>query len=179
MIIYETRDELIKNFDKNIKICEIGVFMGEFSKKIFKELIPSELHLIDIFEGEMCSGDKDGNNIIWTNLEQQYTLLRNHFNLNNNVFIHKGKSYEVLNNFDDYYFDIVYIDGDHSYDGVKKDLSVSFQKVKPNGLICGHDYTTKMFEGVVRAVDEFCVEKNVSIKYLTNDGCPSYCIVKK
>lgn len=179
MIIYETRDELIKKFDKNIKICEIGVFMGEFSKKIFKELTPSELHLIDIFEGEMCSGDKDGNNIIWTNLEQQYTLLKNHFNNNNNVHIHKGKSYEVLNNFDDYYFDIVYIDGDHSYDGVKKDLAVSFQKVKPNGLICGHDYTVKMFEGVVRAVDEFCVEKNLSIKYLTNDGCPSYCIVKK
>ena len=99
MIIYETRDELLKEFNKNIKICEIGVFMGEFSKKIFKELTPNELHLIDIFEGEMCSGDKDGNNIIWTNLEQQYNLLKNHFNNNNNVYIHKGKSYEVLNNF--------------------------------------------------------------------------------
>lgn len=34
MNIVETRDELIKILDKNMTICEIGVFKGEFSEKL-------------------------------------------------------------------------------------------------------------------------------------------------
>lgn len=172
------RNLLIKGFPNGLKIAEIGVFKGDFSKFIFSEISPSELHLIDIFEGQMCSGDKDGNNIVWTDLEIEYELLKEYFVNFDNVKIHKGFSYDVLLKFDDEYFDIVYIDGDHSYDGVKRDLEVSYKKVKKNGLICGHDYTEKMFMGVVRAVNEFCQENNLQINYLTEDGCPSFCIKK-
>jgi hypothetical protein len=58
-------------------------------------------------------------------------------------------------------------------------LNLSYNKIKQGGFICGHDYTKVMFEGVVRAVDEFCIEKNLEIKYITKDGCPSFCIIKK
>ena len=179
MEIIENRELLMKTFDKNLKIMEIGVFKGEFAKFIFDELEPAELHLVDLFEGMMCSGDKDGNNIVWTELEIEYKLLQSYFDNNKNVYLHKGFSYEILSKFEDYYFDLIYIDGDHSYDGVKKDLNISYDKVKSGGFICGHDYTVVMFEGVVRAVNEFCVEKNLEINYITKDGCPSFVIVKK
>ncbi len=178
MEIIDNRNNLIKSFDKNLKIMEIGVFKGEFSKFIFDEIEPAELHLVDLFEGQMCSGDKDGNDIVWTDLSHEYENLKSYFN-GKNVFLHKGFSNDILSKFEDGYFDIIYIDGDHSYEGVKSDLKISYDKIKNGGFICGHDYTRALFEGVVRAVDEFCIEKSLEIKYLTNDGCPSFLIVKK
>jgi len=178
MEIFETRNDLLNIMDKNLVICEIGVFKGDFSKIILDTLSPKELHLIDVFAGMMCSGDKDGNDIIWTNLDEEYVNVKNMFSNNNNVYIHKGYSDNILNEFEDNYFDMVYIDGDHSYEGVKSDLKWSFLKVKNGGLICGHDYISSKFEGVVRAVNEFCNEHNLKISYLTKDGCPSFCIVK-
>jgi hypothetical protein len=34
------------------------------------------------------------------------------------------------------------------------------------------------FPGVVYAVNEFCSNNNLTIEYLTQDGCPSYLIKK-
>lgn len=178
MIKYNTRNDFFNTLGKGLKICEIGVFKGEFSKFIYESLEPKELHLIDIFEGKMCSGDKDGKNIVWVDLEDEYLILQKHFTENKNVIIHKGFSNQVLNNFEDNYFDVIYIDGDHTYDGVKSDLYLSFKKVKNGGLICGHDYTEKMFPGVVKAVNEFCSEVNLTINHLTDDGCPTFGIIK-
>lgn len=175
MKIIENRDLLLKIFPKNLIVAEIGVFKGEFSKKIYEVLSPKELHLIDIFEGQMCSGDKDGNNIIWINLDSEYEKLKNELQIFPNITLHKGLSLNILNNFKDEYFDIIYIDADHNYESVKKDLELSFIKIKSGGYLCGHDYGN-MFPGVIRAVDEFCQDKKLSIKYLTNDGCPSFCI---
>lgn len=178
MKYFNTRDELLTILDKNIKVCEIGVFKGEFSKVILDVLQPVELHLVDIFDGQMCSGDKDGNNITWANLNNEYELLCSKYKDYKNIFIHKGFSYNIVSSFEDNYFDMIYIDGDHSYDGVKIDLQISYNKVKKGGYIFGHDYTVSMFEGVVRAVNEFCEEKGLNIDYITKDGCPTFCIKK-
>ena len=179
MIYLETRNDLIKTFEKDLVICEIGVFKGEFSEYILENIIPKELHLIDIFDGQMCSGDKDGNNIVWIDLNNQYEILKNKYRDFDNVHIHKGNSVDILKKFEDEYFDIIYIDGDHSFEGVKNDLETSYCKIKNGGFICGHDYTSDKFIGVVKAVDEFCKTKNLNIRTLTKDGCPSFCIKKE
>lgn len=173
---FNTREELFKSFKKKMIICEIGVFKGEFSKFIKDTLNPLELHLIDIFEGKAASGDKDGNNIVWTDLNDEYNKLSQYYSNDSKVTVHKGTSYDILNTFNDNYFDLIYIDGDHSYEGVKLDLSLSLLKIKKGGMICGHDYTNDMFPGVVAAVNEFCESNNLIINALTNDGCPSFCI---
>lgn len=178
MNTFNTRDELLTILNKNIKVCEIGVFKGEFSQVILDVLHPLEFHLIDIFDGQMCSGDKDGNNIIWTDLSDEYNSLCDKYKDNENIFIHKGFSYNILALFENDYFDMIYIDGDHSYSGVKKDLEISYSKIKKGGYIFGHDYIASRFEGVVRAVNEFCQEKQLNIEYLTQDGCPTFCIKK-
>ena len=36
--------------------------------------------------------------------------------------------------------DVVYIDADHHYDAVMKDLETWIPKVRPGGIIAGHDY---------------------------------------
>lgn len=79
------------------------------------------------------------------------------------------------------YFDIIYIDGDHSYDGVTNDLKESLRIIKNGGIICGHDYemntekTQNYYEfGVKQAVDEFCVKNNLKITHKAYDGCISF-----
>jgi hypothetical protein len=48
--------------------------------------------------------------------------------------------------------DLVFLDGDHRYEEVAADIHRWAQHVRPNGIICGHDYGA--FPGVTRAVDE-------------------------
>lgn len=49
-------------------------------------------------------------------------------------------------------YDLVFVDGNHSTEFVKNDLAMSWLRLKPGGLLVGHDYTTR-FPGVIQAVD--------------------------
>lgn len=49
---------------------------------------------------------------------------------------------------------LVFIDGDHSYDGCKSDIAVWRDKVRAGGWLGGHDYDHPRFPGVLRAVNE-------------------------
>jgi hypothetical protein len=49
-------------------------------------------------------------------------------------------------------FDIIYIDGIHTYEAVKKDILM--WKDKTNLFISGHDYWRNKFPGVIKAVNE-------------------------
>ncbi len=50
----------------------------------------------------------------------------------------------------------VFIDADHSYEAVRKDLRAWWPHVAEGGLFCGHDYY--VFDGVGRAVREWVAE---------------------
>lgn len=71
------------------------------------------------------------------------------------AIIMRNMSHEVVDQFEDESLDFVFIDGDHSYDGVKTDMEMWLQKVKKGGWIGGHDYDHPRLPGVKRAVDEF------------------------
>ena len=49
--------------------------------------------------------------------------------------------------------DFVFIDSDHSEPGMVEHLRVWTPKVKPGGILAGHDYSEVDWPGVVRAVD--------------------------
>jgi len=50
--------------------------------------------------------------------------------------------------------DYVYIDADHSYEAVCRDIDAWLPKVKPGGVICGHDFCPYPGYGVIQAVME-------------------------
>lgn len=54
--------------------------------------------------------------------------------------------------------DMVFLDGDHTYDGVKRDIEAWLPKAKK--LICGHDHDPE-FPGVIKAVSELIGEVDV------------------
>lgn len=61
---------------------------------------------------------------------------------------------------DDGSLDFVFIDADHSYEAVRRDIDAWRSKVKPGGWFGGHDYHRK-FPGVIRAVDFVFGRNNV------------------
>ncbi len=50
--------------------------------------------------------------------------------------------------------DCCFIDADHSYSSVFRDIKRAAPLVKPGGTLAGHDYHAEEHPGVVRAVDE-------------------------
>ena len=62
--------------------------------------------------------------------------------------------------------DFVYLDGDHSYLGVKEDLEAWYTKVQVGGYLCGHDFRFDK-SGVELAVMEFSVKYGLGLLYNT------------
>jgi hypothetical protein len=78
----------------------------------------------------------------------------------------KLSSLETAPLFKDGYFDLVFIDGDHSYNGVISDIKAWMPKVRDGGILCGHDYRglenmgeTISCQDVISAVDDFFGDK--------------------
>ena len=63
-------------------------------------------------------------------------------------------------------FDLIFVDGNHTYEIVKSDLELYWPLVKPGGLLVGHDYTTR-FPGVIRAVREWEHSAKVTVPHGT------------
>ena len=174
----KTREELLSRIPKASVCAEIGVFNGNFSQCIIDIINPRRLFLVDIFSGQMISGDKNGENVQQINLYQSYFDLFKKYLNNPNVSLYRGPSGHFLSLLPDAYLDFIYIDGDHSYNGVKIDIELAKKKVKKGGFICGHDYTSQ-FPGVIKAVDEFCSNYKTSFILTEDDKCPSYLITNK
>eukprot|EP00434_Breviolum_minutum_P014707 symbB.v1.2.012969.t1/scaffold908.1/size153097/2 len=60
--------------------------------------------------------------------------------------------------------DAIYVDGDHSYEGVAADLSSWWPTLKPGGFLAGHDYTL-IWPGVVVAVNEFAQAHQLAVHF--------------
>ena len=71
----------------------------------------------------------------------------------------KALSGDAANRHGDGSLDFAYLDADHSYAGVMKDLQAWRPKIRPGGMLCGHDYLDAKIEegdfGVKSAVLDF------------------------
>ncbi len=68
-------------------------------------------------------------------------------------------STDAVNSIPDNSLDYIFIDGDHSYEAVLRDVRAYWSKVKVGGLFTGHDW---ILDNVKRAVTEFREENNIN-----------------
>ena len=106
-------------------------------------------------------------------MDERYELVLKRFDDNikkGQVFVHRAFSNEVCRDFPDNHFDWIYIDGNHLYEFVKRDLESYCQKVKVGGYITGDDYAGWGWwqGGVKKAVDEFIRTKRVKPEGIKN-----------
>ncbi len=158
------RIELLKRLPKQGMVAELGVDEGYFSDLIVEYCTPQKLHLVDTWSSRRYNDGKFSK--VTSKFKKQIE--------SGSVKIHRKLSTEASSEFNDYYFDWIYIDTDHRYRTTLDELYAFSKKVKKGGLIAGHDYVMGNWSksikyGVVEAVAEFCVKENWRIKYLTAD----------
>lgn len=70
--------------------------------------------------------------------------------------------------------DFVYLDGDHGGAAVRRDLEAWFPKIRPGGVLAGHDYLNKDFPGVRESADAFFAEKQLPLRALPGPAGGSF-----
>jgi predicted O-methyltransferase YrrM len=67
----------------------------------------------------------------------------------------RKRSGDAAGDFPPHFFDTIFVDGDHTYAGVKTDLHAWWDALRPGGIYCGDDF---LLPAVQQAVQEFAVE---------------------
>ncbi|MFT5349057.1 MAG: hypothetical protein ACI9M3_002105 [Bacteroidia bacterium] len=155
--VLASRLDLLDVLPKNAVVAELGVENGLFSKEIIQRCTPIKLVLVDTWPDESIKQECVANAMI-----------------PEKTFLQQTTSVEYLNSVDENTLDWVYIDTDHTYATTRAELEAAAKAVKPDGYICGHDYTSINYSGlkrygVVEAVNEFCVKHNYEFIYLTSE----------
>jgi hypothetical protein len=174
-----SRTQLLPFLPTQSVTAEIGVWNGVFAADILKYNEPRKLHLIDPWGG--ADDEYVTTYSIKHDMNHKYNLVLNNFKdsiASGRVSVHRAYSYEWLPSLADGYLDWLYLDGMHTYEAVKADLDLINRKVKEDGFIVGHDFSTYKNFGVVKAVREFVRENNYKIIILTLEHDPSYIISK-
>lgn len=160
-------------------IAEIGVRNGEFSKEICEVCAPKELHLIDPWR-HFEQGYDDINNVSQGEQDQRYANARLITMDYECARFHRLTSEDAATRFEDGKFDWIYIDGNHAYEFVKRDLEMYAPKIKKGGFLCGHDFCDRPeAQGVMKAVNEFCAKGEWELKMVTTDVWPSFALQRK
>jgi len=148
-------EALKQKFSGPVTVAEIGVRDGENAEDFITNMNIDWCALVDPYLSY-----RDGDYFVTQN---QQTL--HYFNMfkrmlkyrNKVVLVHKSSEFASAL-FPRGCFDLVYIDGSHTVESVKQDLTRWFDRVKPYGMLAGHDIGMKE---VREGLKWFCDSKNL------------------
>ena len=137
-----------------MKMIEIGSYVGE-STTIFATNF-NQVLAIDPFLNDYDLSDITCHYMYLTDV---YKIFLNNIEIHKNISHIKKISDEAKYEIENDFYDFVYIDGLHTYEQVKKDISNYLPKIKKGGFIGGHDYHSN-HQGVMDAINEnFKIDK--------------------
>ena len=135
-------------------VAELGVFRGNFAYAMSKAFEGRELHLFDTFEGfaecDLDEEEEEHRHEDFTDTSAEGVQARIP-----SAVIHKGWFPDTFKGCEDIKFAFVSLDAD-LYAPTKAGLELFYPRLNPGGAIMVHDYVSKQFPEVKRAVDEFC-----------------------
>ena len=147
-------------------VCEIGVFESDNFKRLI-EANPRIAVGVDVWRDDgVASRNDSAYSQDKLDLQAdyfQYLMTKLPF-----IRMYRQLSHEAVANFPDYYFDLIYIDADHTFDGCYRDLINWWPKLKRGKFFTGDDFTNRRAPmtgvpfGVVRAVKIFASQNNVA-----------------
>ena len=86
----------------------------------------------------------------------------------NNIELKKGNSLSILPKTDLKIFDMIFVDGGHSYETVKFELEIILKNIKNTCLVVCDDYSLQEATGVKKAIDESVRENLCNFKIVAN-----------
>lgn len=148
-----TRDELLylaKLAEASDLILEVGSYHGR-STRALADNTKGTVYCIDTWQERFFNDD---DSICWVDAhsEDRFKLnLQDHIK-NQTVIPFKG----TLADFNqDMKFDLIFLDGDHRYEFVHRDIAYALNHVKKGTILSGHDYGYSSWPGVKKAVNEY------------------------
>jgi len=152
------KDNKVKSY------VEVGVWRGDNIKRLLKLCPGVKLSGVDNYDYLNYRTGQEDKQVQMTAEEWESAK-------NRTLKLQKSKYYTHLlcnsikgsEMFDDNSLDMVFIDAEHTYQGVKEDIEAWLPKVKPGGILVGHDYNIR-FMGVVFAVNESLGVDEITVK---------------
>ncbi len=169
------REAILPLLPKAAVFAEVGVGTGGFTRTVLAACAPSRFVAIDEFRlhelPELWGQPREAVFGDGTHLD----LYRAHFAgpiAAGKMQVLQGDSADCLAQLDDASLDIVYIDADHRYEAVRRDLALARRKVRAEGWIIVNDYLmvaelgAALPYGVVHATNEFMIEQDWGLQYM-------------
>lgn len=157
---------MVERFDDNSHFVEIGSFKGGSAAFMAVEIINSgkkiKFDCIDLWNDYWDEGSKELKNyIVYTNMYD--TFLNNIKPVRHIINPIRSDSHSAASLYCDNSLDFIYIDANHYYDYIKKDLQLWYPKIKKGGLLAGHDFVNNTACQVRQAVEEFCLTYKLNV----------------
>ncbi len=141
--------EMVQKYPSGSLMVEVGVYHGRSFSYLIIEMLnagkkfdcvavdacPWERGSTNPGDGEPCRG-----------FYKYMKPLEGHFR----VMFEQVDSFVAANNFKDGSIDMVFLDGNHCYEFISKDIAAYLPKMKKGGIISGHDYDDPGVEKAVR-----------------------------
>jgi Methyltransferase domain len=148
--------------------AEIGVKLGKYSDELLTNWRGEELVSIDPWLSADPEDYVDRSNVSQEEFDRYHEETRERLSRHGSrSTIWRLTSVEAAERAPDHSFDFVYIDARHDYESVKEDLNAWCAKVRPGGILAGHDYVDgDLPQGefyVKSAVDEFFGERGIDV----------------
>ncbi len=148
---------------KDLVGVEIGVQFGENAFNMLENLDIKKLYLIDnykVYEDPQPNKGYDQQKQLD---DAKAIAKRNLDRYKDKVIWIEKLSEEAVGDVKDE-LDFVYVDGNHYYEYVQKDIELYYPKLKEGGLMGFHDFVdSSSTNGVKRAVEEFFGSRNIEI----------------
>lgn len=132
------------------KILEIGTYKGRTTRV-----------LCDNTKGKVTTVDIDGHYEFYNSMIDHVGKMKVHIirdtSCNAFIFFKTNKLF----------FDMIFIDGDHSYETVVQDINNASQVLKDGGLLCGHDFneTCGVKQAVIDLIPDYKIAEDTGIWY--------------
>jgi predicted O-methyltransferase YrrM len=151
--------EVLKRLAKNAhKVLEIGVFEGHSTKSLATSMTSGVLYAVDpFFPGRL--GISYG-----LLLTHQQIRKANKINPHVTVKLIKDFSYNLAKDKSITEFDLIFIDGDHSLEGIKQDYNDWADRIKSGGYLALHDTRVPSYNPNVKNLGSYEYFESV-IKY--------------
>jgi len=134
--------EMVKKFPSGSRFVEVGTYHGQSFSYLVIEAINSGKKF-DIIGIDACP---------WPDVEPTFNKhmepFKEHFST-----MFGGDSFDRIRELGDKSIDFAFIDANHTYDFVRRDISAILPKMKDGGILAGHDYN-EAHPGCMQAVDE-------------------------
>lgn len=148
----KNRTELAKYFGELgfKKGAEIGTCYGAYAERLYQNIPGLSLIAVDNWDNPETTRRERGRTVT---VEAKARAKLAPYG----ATIIKKSSMEAVKDVPDEFLDFVYIDADHTYEAVKEDIREWSRKVRPGGIVSGHDYYEFKSGrgGIIPAVDEY------------------------